>query len=332
VRRSTIEVPARPADAYRSDMSPYVRQLRVVLNADDLPGALAFYRDALGLREGEAFSGPGDARVVILDAGRATLELANPAQSAFIAEVETGGVASTPVRLAFEVEDAARATVALTDGGAPLVAAPVRTPWESVNARVTDPEGLHVTVFQELAGSVPADLVGTEVAGLGEAGLLARAVRMAQANADAGAEPFGAIAVRDGVVVGLGVNTRDVVVDPTAHAEVEAIRDAARRLGRADLAGVTVYSSCEPCPVCRTVAAVARVDEVVYAADASLVPPEVSDIPAELCETVARYRPDLVRPGVTGLSREQLAAPFVTFVRRAAAEPEEGGRPRATTS
>lgn len=301
-------------------MTPHVRQLRVVLNTDDLPAALAFYRDALGLRESEAVSGPDDARVVVLDAGRATLELANPAQSAFIADVETGGVASTPVRLAFEVEDAALAAVALTDAGAPLVAAPVRTPWDSVNARVAGPEGLHVTLFQELAGSVPADLVGTEVAGLGEAGLLARAVQMAQANADAGAEPFGALAVHEGVVVGVGVNTRDVVVDPTAHAEMEAIRDAARRLGRADLAGVTVYSSCEPCPVCRTVAAVARVDEVVYAADAGLVPAEVSDIPVELGRAVAGYRPDLVRPGVTGLSRDQLAAPFVTFLRHSAAE------------
>ncbi|MBC7292473.1 MAG: VOC family protein [Actinotalea sp.] len=301
-------------------MTPHVRQLRVVLNTDDLPAALAFYRDALGLPEQEAFSGPDDARVVILDAGRATLELANAAQSAYIADVETGGVVSSPVRLAFEVDDAADAAVALTDAGAPLVAAPVRTPWASLNARVTDPEGLHVTLFQELAGRPPSDLVGTEVAGLGEEGLLARAVLLAYANAEAGQEPFGAIAVRDGVVVGVGVNTREVVVDPTAHAEVEAIRDAARRLGSADLAGVTVYSSCEPCPVCRTVAAVAGVDEVVFAAHAAMVPVEVSDIPAELCRAVAQYRPDTVRPGLTGLTRDQLAAPFATFLQRRAAD------------
>lgn len=301
-------------------MAPHVRQLRVVLNTDDLPAALAFYRDALGLADQEAFSGPDGAEVVILDAGRATLELANTAQSAFIAEVETGGVASTPVRLAFEVDDAATATVALTDAAAPLVAAPVRTPWESLNARVTDPEGLHVTVFQELAGRPPADLVGTEVAGLGEEGLLARAVQMARLNAESGAEPFAAIAVREGVVVGVGVNTREVTVDPTAHAEVEAIRDAARRLGHTRLAGVTVYSSCEPCPVCRTVAAVAQVDEVVYAADAAMVPVEVSDIPADLCRAVAQYRPDTVRPGITGLTRDQLAAPFATFLQRRAAD------------
>lgn len=301
--------------------SPHVRQLRVVLNTDDLPAALAFYRDALGLREEAASSGPDDARVVVLDAGRATLELANPAQSAFIADVETGGAASTPVRLAFEVDDAPTATVALTDAGGRLVGAPVRTPWESLNARVADPEGLHVTVFTELAGQAgraPADLVGTEVAGLGEEGLLARAVQLAQANADAGAEPFGAIAVHDGVVVGVGVNTRDVAVDPTAHAEVEAIRAAARRLGRADLTGVTVYSSCEPCPVCRTVAAAAEVEEVVYAAEAALVPAEISDLPADLCRAVAQYRPERVRPGVTTLTRDQLAAPFRTFVERRA--------------
>ena len=71
-----------------------VRQLRVVVAAEDFEAALAFYRDALGLPQLAAFEGDGDARVAILDAGRATLELANPAQVAMIDSVEVGRAVS----------------------------------------------------------------------------------------------------------------------------------------------------------------------------------------------------------------------------------------------
>ena len=80
-----------------------VRQLRVVVTADDFDEAVAFYRDVLGLTERAAFPGDGDARVVILDAGHATLELANPAQAAMIDRVEAGQRVSPHIRLAFEV-------------------------------------------------------------------------------------------------------------------------------------------------------------------------------------------------------------------------------------
>ena len=83
-----------------------VLQLRVVVEAEDFDRALAFYRDVLGLPEEAAFEGDGDARVVILDAGRATLELANPAQRRMIDAVEVGRDVSPPIRLAFEVTDA----------------------------------------------------------------------------------------------------------------------------------------------------------------------------------------------------------------------------------
>ena len=62
-------------------MTPSVKQLRVVINTEDFAAALSYYRDGLGLSEFAAFSGESDAQVVILDAGRATLELANPAQA-----------------------------------------------------------------------------------------------------------------------------------------------------------------------------------------------------------------------------------------------------------
>ena len=71
-----------------------VRQLRVVVQAPEFDEALAFYRDVLGMPQAEAYEADGGARVVILDAGRATLELANPAQVAFIDRVETDGGAS----------------------------------------------------------------------------------------------------------------------------------------------------------------------------------------------------------------------------------------------
>ncbi|PVU83947.1 nucleoside deaminase [Cellulomonas sp. WB94] len=96
---------------------------------------------------------------------------------------------------------------------------------------------------------------------------LVRAVNLALRNVTAGGGPFGAVVVRGGVAVGTGQNrvTRDH--DPTAHAEVMAIRDACGRLGVFSLAGACLYSSCEPCPLCLTAALWARLDRVVYAAN-----------------------------------------------------------------
>jgi len=127
-----------------------VSQLRVVVKADDLDGAVAFYRDALGLVEQESYDGDDDARVVILGAGRATLELANAAQVRFIDRVETDGVVSPHIRLAFEVADAAAETERLAAAGAGLLASARQTPWRSVNARLAGPAGLQLTLFQEL--------------------------------------------------------------------------------------------------------------------------------------------------------------------------------------
>lgn len=131
-----------------------VAQLRLVLETEDLDAALVFYRDVLGLREREAYDGPGGARVVILEVPTATIELANPAQVAFIDEVEVGRPVAHPyplsVRVAFEVPDAAAAADRLAAGGAEVVAAPVETPWRSLNARLEAPGGMQITVFEEL--------------------------------------------------------------------------------------------------------------------------------------------------------------------------------------
>ena len=127
-----------------------VRQLRVVVTVDDYDAALAFYRDVLGLPEAGAFTSPGG-RVAILEAGRATIELADPPHAAYIDDVEVGRRVAGKIRLAFEVDDADRATRSLESAGAVVVAEAVRTPWDSRKARLAAPGDLHVTLFTELA-------------------------------------------------------------------------------------------------------------------------------------------------------------------------------------
>lgn len=127
-----------------------VRQLRLVVEAEDFEAALAFYRDVLGMPEQESYDGDEGARVVILDAGRATLELSNPAQVRFIDRVETDGSHSDRLRVALEVDDSAAIASELVDAGAELEASPRETPWRSINARLRGPAGLQLTLFQEL--------------------------------------------------------------------------------------------------------------------------------------------------------------------------------------
>ncbi|MBE7163571.1 MAG: VOC family protein [Williamsia herbipolensis] len=128
-----------------------VRELRLVITVDDYDAALAFYRDVLGLTQQAAYAAPNGGRVTLLDAGRATIELADPQQADFIDEVEVGRRVAGQYRVAFEVDDAASATQRLVDGGAELIAAPTRTPWDSLNARLDAPGGVQLTLFQELS-------------------------------------------------------------------------------------------------------------------------------------------------------------------------------------
>jgi uncharacterized glyoxalase superfamily protein PhnB len=122
----------------------------VVVQATDFAAAVAFYRDALGLEEQAAFSGEGEAEVIILNAGQATLEIANPAQVQMIDQVEVGRPISPHVRLAFEVDDTDRRTRELKAAGAIELAPPTETPWRSLNSRLEGPAGLQLTLFQEL--------------------------------------------------------------------------------------------------------------------------------------------------------------------------------------
>jgi lactoylglutathione lyase len=131
-----------------------VAELRLVVTAPDYDEALRFYRDVLGLTERAAYSSPGG-RVTILDAGRATLELADPPHAAYIDDVEVGRRVAGHIRVAFQVSDAAASTAALAAAGATVIAEPVRTPWQSLNARVEGPAGLQLTLFTELDGPAP---------------------------------------------------------------------------------------------------------------------------------------------------------------------------------
>ena len=129
--------------------TPGVRQLRLVVTASDYDEAVRFYRDVLGLPEEEAYSTP-DGRVTILDAGRATLEVADPAQADYIDRVEVGRRVAGHIRVAFEVADSAAATQTLSAAGATVIAEPTRTPWNSLNARLAGPADLQLTLFTEL--------------------------------------------------------------------------------------------------------------------------------------------------------------------------------------
>lgn len=105
-----------------------------------------------------------------------------------------------------------------------------------------------------------------------DAEMLRLAVQLALDNVAKNGSPFGAVVVRDGLLLGSGVNSARQDVDPTAHAEVAAVRAACRHLGTPDLAGTTVVSSCEPCAMCLTVCAVAGVTRIIYAAPKEYVP------------------------------------------------------------
>jgi len=95
---------------------------------------------------------------------------------------------------------------------------------------------------------------------------LREAIALASASVVAGGGPFGALVVHDGQVVGRGQNTVTRDCDPSAHAEVNAIRAAARTLGRPHLHDCVLYTSCEPCPMCLATSLWAHLPRIVYAA------------------------------------------------------------------
>ncbi|WP_089176953.1 nucleoside deaminase [Bosea sp. AS-1] len=94
---------------------------------------------------------------------------------------------------------------------------------------------------------------------------LCEAIALAEANMETGGRPFGAVIVKDGAVLATGVNEILSTNDPTAHAELMALRAASQALGSPNLAGCAVYASGHPCPMCIAAMRLAGVGEVYYA-------------------------------------------------------------------
>lgn len=92
----------------------------------------------------------------------------------------------------------------------------------------------------------------------------AKAIELSIENVKNGGGPFGAVIVKDGEIVATGVNRVTANHDPTAHAEVSAIRAACQKLGTFDLSGCEIYTSCEPCPMCLGAIYWAHLDKIYY--------------------------------------------------------------------
>ena len=94
-----------------------------------------------------------------------------------------------------------------------------------------------------------------------------RAIALSEESVRMGGGPFGAVVVKDGIVVSEASNSVTLDHDPTAHAEVNAIRKATQKLGTFDLEGCEIYTSCEPCPMCLGAIYWAHLDRIYYAND-----------------------------------------------------------------
>ena len=123
-------------------------EMRVVLTVPDFDQAVAFYRDALGFEQIADWSGE-DGRVILLEAGKATIELIDERQAESVDRIEAGRRVSGPVRLAFEVTDLDATVERIVAAGAEPVADPVVPPWGGRNARLRTPDGLQLTLFSE---------------------------------------------------------------------------------------------------------------------------------------------------------------------------------------
>ena len=94
---------------------------------------------------------------------------------------------------------------------------------------------------------------------------LQQAIRISENNVEHGDGPFGAVLTKDDVIISSAGNRVISSNDPTAHAEINVIREAAEKLNTFDLNGCTIYCSCEPCPMCLSAIYWARLDRIVYA-------------------------------------------------------------------
>lgn len=144
----------------------------------------------------------------------------------------------------------------------------------------------------------------------------AEAVRLASENVTAGGGPFAALIVKSDAVLATGTNRVTLDLDPTAHAEVSAIRRACREVGDFALRGCVLYSSCEPCPMCLASALWARLDRVVYVADRDDAARGGFDDRA-FYELLARDRGTWRSPSVTRIALPEGAVPFDAWLAKA---------------
>lgn len=129
------------------DQKRPVLELRVAITTEEYERLSAFYTEGLGI-EPEPLWTDSEDRALILDLGRATAEIFDEAHAAVVDQIEVGRRVSGPVRFALQVPDLDAALERLRTNGATLVNPPVTTPWGHRNARVMDPNGMQVTLFQ----------------------------------------------------------------------------------------------------------------------------------------------------------------------------------------
>jgi methylmalonyl-CoA/ethylmalonyl-CoA epimerase len=125
-------------------------ELRVALTTSDYDRLVRFYTTGLGLEPAQVWHN-GDGHALIIDMGRATLEVFDEAQADLVDDIEAGRRVSGPVRFALQVPDLDAALRRLLEHGATLVHPPVVTPWGDRNVRVQDPDGMQITLFQTAA-------------------------------------------------------------------------------------------------------------------------------------------------------------------------------------
>ena len=130
-----------------SNANDSILELRMAITTSDYERLLKFYTIGLGVEPAQFWQN-GQGHAAILNLGRATLEIFDEAQVQTIDEIEVGQRVSGPVRFALQVPDLQAALDRLLVHGVTRVHPPVQTPWGDLNARVQDPDGLQVTLFQ----------------------------------------------------------------------------------------------------------------------------------------------------------------------------------------
>jgi guanine deaminase len=146
---------------------------------------------------------------------------------------------------------------------------------------------------------------------MGDSDFMRRAIALATASVADGGGPFGAVIVKDGRVIAEGSNRVTTDRDPTAHAEITAIRAASAALGSFGLDGCGIYTSCEPCPMCLAAIYWARIDRIFYGNDrvaAAAIGFDDEAIYREIATPVAQRRVPMLR-----LLDDEAAASFAAW-------------------